>query len=417
MYIYSALFAGVSGLNAQSARTQVIGNNIANINTYGFKSSRTTFSDILHQSMTWVSSSTQVGRGVKLESISKDFSHGSLETTNSGTDMAIDGEGFFIVSDGSVDYYTRAGQFTIDKDGNLKNPQGYTLQGDVYTNGTASGTIGDINFSTTNSAPSTTTEFSIGANLDSRASAATTFSTTMTVYDDLGTPLTLSLTFTKSGSTPPSGTTSEWSLVPTVSDSNATVQINGASSATIGFDTSGTLNAPTSDPAITITGLTNGANVGSSGSITFDLIGNASGNQLSGYAATSSVNAVSQNGYASGSLLSVGINNNGLITGLFTNGQSQSLAKISLAKFSNMHGLESKGNNLYAESNTSGQPIIAVAGQSGLGHVASSSLEMSNVDLSREFVNLIMTQRAFQANSKIILTSDEMLNDLVNLAR
>jgi len=417
MYIYSALFAGVSGLNAQSARTQVIGNNIANINTYGFKASRTSFADILHQSMTWVSSNTQVGRGTKLESITRDLSHGSLETTNSGTDMAIDGDGFFIVSDGSTNYYTRAGQFSFDANGYLNNPHGLTLQGDVYVNGVPSGSRGDIQFTTTNSSPSTTSTFSLGANLDSRASGATSFSTSLSIYDSLGTPLTLTLTFTKSSSTPPSGTSAEWSVVPTLSDSGATVQIGGASSATISFNANGVLNSPATDPTITITGLTNGSSIGSSGSITFDLIGNSSGNQITGYAATSAVNAVSQDGYSSGSLLSVSINQDGLITGLFTNGQSQSLAKISLAKFTNPLGLESKGNNQYAESYASGQPIVAVAGQGGIGKIAASSLEMSNVDLSREFVNLIMTQRAFQANSKIITTSDEMLTDLVNIAR
>jgi flagellar hook protein FlgE len=417
MYIYSALFAGVSGLNAQSARTQVIGNNIANINTYGFKASRTSFADILNQNMTWVSSNTQIGRGTKLESITRDLSNGSLETTNSGTDLAIDGDGYFIVSDGATNYYTRAGQFSFDADGYLINPHGYKLQGDVYSNGVASGTRGDIQFTTTNSAPSTTTTFALGANLDSRASAATSFSTSLTVYDSLGTPLTLTLTFTKSSSAPPAGTSAEWSVVPTLSDTGATVLIGGASSATLSFNTAGVLNSPTTDQVITISGLTDGSSIGSGGSITFDLINNSAGNEITGYAATSAVNAVSQDGYSSGSLLSVSVDQDGVITGMFTNGQSQDLAKIALAKFTNPLGLEAKGNNLFVESYASGQPIVAVAGQGGIGSIASSSLEQSNVDLSKEFVNLIMTQRAFQANSKIITTSDEMLTDLVNIAR
>lgn len=421
MSVFTALFTGVSGLNAQSARTQVIGNNIANMSTNGFKSSRMVFEDILSQSLSGASSTSQLGRGVSVAAVTKDFSQGSLETTNVSTDMAIDGDGFFLVNNGTGDFYTRAGQFSFDANGNIVNPQGYILQGDVYSNGVASGTRGDINFLTTNSPPSTTTEFSIGANLDSRASAATTFSTTLTVYDSLGTNWTLTLTFTKSGSTPPSGTTAEWSLVPSINDTGATVTINGAASATIGFDEDGLVNSPASDPTIMVSGLSNGASMGvgtaSSGTVTYDLIGNTAGNRLTGFASSSAVNAISQNGYATGSLLSVSVNQSGIITGLFSNGQTESLAEISLAKFSNAMGLTSVGNNLYAESYSSGPAIVSTAEQSGLGSITSNALELSNVDLSREFVNLILTQRAFQANSTIITTGDEMLADLVNLAR
>lgn len=227
----------------------------------------------------------------------------------------------------------------------------------------------------------------------------------------------MTLTFTKSSSTPPSGTSAEWSLVPTISDTGATVQVNGASSATVSFDTDGTLNSPATDPAVTITGLSNNATIGSGGSITFDLIGNTSGNVLTGYSSTSSVNAVSQNGYATGSLLSISVSQDGLISGLFTNGQSQNLAQVTLSKFTNPWGLTSVGDNLYAESYASGQPIRANPEQSGLGSITANSLELSNVDLSREFVNLIQTQRAFQANSKIIMVGDVLLADLVNIVR
>ncbi|HUU51256.1 MAG TPA: flagellar hook protein FlgE [Nitrospinota bacterium] len=417
MSVFSALYTGVSGLNAQSARTQVIGNNIANISTHGFKASRVCFEDILSQSLSGASSSSQIGRGTSLAAVTRDFSQGSLETTNAATDMAVDGDGFFIVNNGSGDFYTRAGQFSFDANGNLVNPQGMVLQGDVYVSGSPSGIRSDLSFNTTASAPSTTSEFSIGANLDSRASGATSFSTSLTVFDALGTALTLTLTFTKSSSTPPAGTSAEWSLVPTISDTSATVQVNGASSATVSFNTSGALNSPATDPTITITGLSTGATIGSGGDITFDLIGNSSGNVLTGYASTSAVNAVSQNGYSTGSLLNISISQSGLVSGLFTNGQSQNLAQIVLSKFTNPWGLTSVGDNLYAESYASGQPIRANPEQSGLGSITANSLELSNVDLSREFVNLIQTQRAFQANSKIIMVGDELLADLVNIVR
>jgi flagellar hook protein FlgE len=503
----SALWIAISGLNASSKELDVIGNNIANSNTMGFKSGKTYFANVLSQSLSGGSSGMmQIGQGVTVADVATQFSQGSLESTASGLDLAIDGSGFFITqdSDGSQ-YYTRAGAMHIDGNGYLVDINNYKVQG--YAPGSA--TLGDVNTSGAQSAPDTSTTFSVGLNLDARAATGDTFYSSQTVFDTLGAPHTMAVTYQK---TEGSG---YWGVQAAVDGADATAQSytgfkfdgNGnleklySSAAAIVTETAGnsditvnnpgqlykdssadfsfTYNAGTSawtcgnnggysniswqgssssitidldgsggtditltpasgvtwgngnitfsivqteiDPAnITVTVpssvLLNNATIGASNTLNWDIV-SANAQTITGYASASAVKALYNDGYPSGVLKSLAIEGDGTITGYFTNGQTTSLGQIALADFANPWGLKKMGQNLFSETLTSGQAIINTPGSGGLGDLKSSSLEMSNTDIGTEFINMITAQRAYQANAKIITTTDDMMTALMNTKR
>jgi len=402
-----SLYSGVSGLKANTDAMAVIGDNIANVNTTGFKSSDSSFANVLNQSMGG-GSGNQIGSGVTMTGVRPDWTQGTMETTGNATDLAISGSGFFIVSDDKgASYYTRAGEFNFDKDGNLVNPDGLFVQG--YD---SSGAFGPITISEENtSQPQKTSEFTIGLNLDAEAVSGDTYSNTLTVYDSLGNDIPLTIEFTKNVTTPGSG----WDVtasIPATAGTGAVVSV-----ASLTFDADGNLTVPAADPTITLT-LTNGATA--SQVITWDLIDDVtatSNGDVTGYASASSTTSQSQNGYTAGILHGTSVDETGNLIGTYSNGQIETLYQIALADFSDYSGLTKMGGNLYAESLTSGQPLINTAGSGKLGTIAPSSLEMSNVDLATEFTKMITTQRAFQANSRVITTSDEILTELMSIKR
>ena len=406
-----SLFAGISGLNANSTAMTVIGDNIANVNTTAFKSNRASFANVLSQSLGGGGGS-DIGRGVDFWGTTPVWSQGSLENTSSPMDMAINGRGFFeVVDDAGSSFYTRAGEFTFNNEGELINPDGLVLQGyavqSVAADGTmALGSITNIQIPTeSTSPPSATTEFSVDVNLNSGAAVGDTYSTTITVYDSLGNDIPVAIDFVKTAN-------NAWTWQ---ASSPMATAVTPAGATAITFDpNTGELTNGT-DPTINLT-LSNGAVIPA---LTWDLYdtGNVTNGDLTQYATASTTSFQTQDGYPAGMLRSVSVDEAGVVTGSYSNGQLVPLFQVALVDFPSYYGLTKMGNNLYSSSLESGDAMPGLPGTGRLGSISPSSIEMSNVDLAQEFVKMITTQRAFQANSRVITTSDEILNELINIKR
>ena len=416
-----SLFAGISGLNVNATAMTVIGDNIANVNTTGYKSNRASFANIMNQSLEGVDTNG-IGRGVEFWGTTPLWSQGSIENTSNPTDMAINGRGFFTLRDDSGStLYSRAGDFSFDRDGYLINPDGLFAQGyqvsAVNPDGTfVLGTIMDINVpgqSTT--PPSQTTEVTVDVNLDAGEAVGQTYLATMIVYDSLGNAIPISITFEKMAvnqwdatASVPAGTLQTGPPAGTIaiSDNSFTFLGNGALQ-----------DAAVGDPQIQITGLGSGA---SDMSIVWDVFDDttlATNGDLTQYAGPSMTTFQTQNGFSAGTLRGVSVDEYGVVNGAYSNGQITPLFQVVLTDFPNQSGLSKMGNNLYAESRNSGQAMPGMAQSGRLGSISPSAIEMSNVDLAQEFVKMITTQRAFQANSRVITTSDEILAELINIKR
>jgi flagellar hook protein FlgE len=429
----TSLYTGISGMNANSTALAVIGDNIANLNTTGFKDSRVSFGDVLSQSITGSAGSSQVGRGVKVTKVSAEFTQGSFESTGNGLDLAIDGDGLFIVRNGMADYYTRAGQFTLNKEGTVVNPDGYNLQGfQVDGTGKITGTTGDISFSGQQSQANATTAATVNVNLDSsdtiQVNAFTldgngdgTFndpanyneSTTIKVFDTLGEAHDVTMYFCKTGA----GAWTAHYITPDPADATQLVEAGTTQALTFGTD-----GALTDDSSGTPIDLDLGG--AAAQNILFNY-GTGTGETPSGtgfdgttqFAAPFSVTKLSQDGYGAGTVSNISINEKGIISASFTNGQSRVVGQVALARFLDPSSLTKLGRNLYEETYESGQPVVANPETSGTGRVLSNTLELGNVDLAHEFVKLISAQRAFQANSRVITTTDTLMQELVNIVR
>jgi flagellar hook protein FlgE len=412
------LFAGMVGLNVNSTSMTVLGDNIANVNTTAFKSNRSSFANILASSLAG-SVSSDVGRGVQFQGTTPMWTQGTIENTNNPTDMAINGSGFFVLQDGGgANFYSRAGEFTFDRNGDLVNLGGLYVQGYEVTSTNPDGTlvlgaITHINASAQGaSAPVATGTLSVDVNLDSDTAPSGTYATTTTVYDSLGNSIPLTLTFTKDAALP-----NVWTAVPTVP---ATVAAAASmTNATLTFDAFGNLMPGAGTPVITISGFLNGAS--DPQLIDWDVYDAAaafaSNGSLTQYSSPSTTTFQTQNGYPSGTLRTVDVNEFGVVTGSYSNGQLTPLFQMAMADFPSYYGLTKMGKNLYSESLESGPALFGTPQSGRLGSISTSAIEMSNVDLAAEFVKMITTQRAFQANSRVITTSDEILNELINLKR
>ncbi len=419
-----SLYSGISGLKANTSAMSVIGDNIANVDTTGFKVSKVSFSNVFNASLG--QSSMQVGRGVTMSGVSANWNSGTVETTNNVTDLAINGQGMFIVNDptGAGQFYSRAGQFEFDNQGFLINQDNFRVQGYPIDPTGSLGPINDIALPAGMSVPSSTTELTMGLNLDA---AGSTYETTVTVYDSLGNPVDLTFNFTRDA-TPDLGGAVEWDY--SVTSSNTALTITPASS-TLGFDSAGSLDPAScsaatasatglgSGHAIAISGLAPAADMTGANAVVWRFLDpvNATDGSLTSYASNSVKNSQTQNGYPTGMLQGISVDEDGIFTGLYSNGTMLPFAQIALADFASYSGLQKQGSNMFTSTLASGQPVILAPNQGGAGSIAPSSLEMSNVDLATEFVELITTQRAFQANSKVITTSDEVLSELINIKR
>ncbi|MGC9669202.1 flagellar hook protein FlgE [Planosporangium sp. 12N6] len=399
-----SLFSGISGLRVHQTMMDVTGNNIANVNTAGYKSSQSVFEDTLSQMLKAAgapqngaggTNPAQVGLGVRLAGINTNFTQGGTQTTGRSTDLMINGDGFFVVKSGAENMYTRSGAFNFDTNGVLTGPGGAVVQGWMATNGVinTNGATTDVKLPMgTLLQPTITTKAAVSGNLpaDDLSAGTTPVLTSMTTYDAQGNEVTLSVSLTRNSA-------NSWDV--TISDG-----VNPPSTSTLTFTNGGTPTfvADATTPTAT-TKLYNG--------ITVDFAG------MSSYAGRSTVSSRSLDGSAMGSLQSFTISPDGTLVGVFSNGLKQPLAQIAMATFNNPNGLEKAGGSMYRTTVNSGVAQLGTAGSGGRGDLQNNSLEMSNVDLAQEFTNLIIAQRGFQANSKVISTSDELLNDLVNLKR
>jgi flagellar hook protein FlgE len=399
----------------------VIGNNIANVNTTAFKASRVTFKETFAQIVQGASrppggstavsggrNPIQIGLGMNIGSIDMLFTQGNLETTGVETDLAIQGNSFFVVSDGSQNFYTRSGAFQLDANGRLvASTNGYVVQGRPAVNGSTAGqSIGDIILPYGKKAPANpTTLATLGGNLDASAVQGTTQQSSITVYDDQGGTHELQITFTKSANA------NEWDYVITASNVDAG-NVYANDTGTVTFDTDGTLLSPeTVDFGFQPNGFAGNQSV----TLNFGLAGTIDG--LSQFASPSTAVIRDQDGYTMGLLERISIDQSGTIVGAFSNGTTITLAQLVLADFNNPSGLIRSGDNMYAVSPNSGAAVLGFSGEGSQSVVSSGALEMSNVDLAQEFTNLITSQRGFQSNARVITTSDEMLQELVNLKR
>jgi flagellar hook protein FlgE len=402
----NALMTSVSGLNAYSEMISVISNNIANSGTTAYKTSSVSFADLLNQSLSASATATS-GSGVTVSDIITSWTQGNTTSTESATDLTINGNGFFIVkSDSGVTYYTRNGSFDFDSSNTLVSSTGLAVEGYSIDDSGNLGALGDIVISFESSVPVATSDMSISVSLNSEMADAGTFSTTTVGYDSLGNEIPITINYTKSA------TDNEWTWTASIDDEYGT--LDGDSSGTLTFNTDGTLTDGTADPVFELT-LTNGATTGQE--ITWDLYNDdgTTNGSLVQYSGDCVLNDASQNGSPSVSLTSISVDDTGVIIGSYSDGSTKELYQIALANFSNYDGLNDVGSSLYKATLNSGDAVIGTAGIGQFGSITSESLEASNVDTTTQLANLITAQRAYQACARVFGISDEIMETTVNL--
>lgn len=415
----------VSGIKASSVSLGIIGNNIANAGTTGFKTSRGEFADVFTSNLLGATGDT-AGKGVSVVGVNQSFTQGNITHTDNVLDMAIDGPGFFVMNDNGTNVYSRAGNFRVDREGYVVNASGNKLMVFNTTDtGSVTGEMGKLQIDSSLIQPRTTSEISVLANVDSRdevpilawpvagfdAFAATpTFpdpdmfnsSTSITIYDSLGNSHVQSMYFVK---TP---TQNEWDVYTLIDG------VSASGPDTIAFNNAGLIPEASQPFEVSIAGWTpldaNGVAIGASTqNITLDL------SHITQFGSEFSVNNINQNGYTTGQLRGVEVGDGGVMYARFTNGQSRALGQIALANFSNTAGLQPLGSTAWAETYESGQPAISGPGSAGLGNVQSGALEDSNVEVTQQLVDMIVAQRNFQANAKVIQTEDTITQAVINL--
>jgi flagellar hook protein FlgE len=433
-----ALSAGVSGLKGHQTMMDVIGNNISNINTVGFKTGRVTFSEAfaqtlrnanLPQSQLGGTNPLQVGLGISVNSIDTQFSQGNIESTSNVTDLALQGNGFFIVKENGKQLYTRAGQFSLDGGGRLVNAgSGAIVQGKLAVNGVlpTGNNIGDIVIPTDIKSPAKATQnITFSGNLsasaplnvptatDPNAPEGSTTTGSAVVYDSLGNKTTVTIKYTKTADAP----NQTWGWEATRPDPASTVAnplpALSIQTGTVSFNPDGSLLSPdpSSPPQLTFDPA-NGANPLTI-NVKFGDVGKFTG--LTASDGLSSVAAKETDGYGLGSLNNISIETDGTVRGIFTNGTLQTLGQVMIADFNNPGGLTRVSGSMYDFSGNSGVPQIGAAGSVNSSQVLANSLEQSNVDLADEFTKMIIAQRGFQANAKVITTSDQFMQEIVNI--
>jgi len=406
---------GVSGLNAAASNLDVIGNNIANANTVGFKASTAQFADVY--------AGSKIGLGVRVNSVVQSFGNGNIASSGRSLDTAIsNGNGFFrLVNDQGQVYYSRNGQLQQLPDGRLVNASGLQVTG--YAAGQTTGVPQPITISNAQLPPQATTQITAQFQLDSRSTVPTTafattpaappapavlptkdmynYTTPITAYDSLGNKVQLTAYFSKSGAAPTVAGGTDWTM--RVLDANG--NIVGGTPVTMSFTNAGVLQGTTpANPALTMPA----ANGAQAMNMTLNLAGSTQ------FGADNDPKSIVQNGYSSGALLGFSVQEDGTILGSYSNEQTRSLGTIALAAFANAEGLKPEGNNVWSATGASGQELLGAAGGS-MGTLQSNAVEQSNVDLSGELVNLIVAQRNYQANAQTIKAQDTVLQTLVNI--
>ncbi|HHV27239.1 MAG TPA: flagellar hook protein FlgE [Tissierellia bacterium] len=420
-----SMYSAVSGLRTHQTKMDVIGNNIANVNTVGYKKGQMTFQEVFSQTVRGAGAAQggkggtnpqQIGLGVDAGSINTIHTKGASQKTDDPTDVMIDGEGFFVVTDDTNfenRYYTRAGNFTVDGAGNLVTADGYKVLGyRANDNGEITETYGPIVINRSETIAATPTKtIELRGNLNPANAKHTTDTI---IKDSLGNSWVVEFEFEK-------GTEENtWKMsLGNIKSQDGELEITNGELAetTIRFGEDGKIIADDLDLKLNIPSQ-NGASFGEDGDITiFGKDNPDSYNKMTQYANDTDLKPHAIDGNSSGKLTGFAIDPSGTVNGIFSNGENKALGQLMLAKFDNPMGLEKMGSNFFINTRNSGEPQYGTAGTSGFGAAKSGNLEMSNVDLSMEFTEMITTQRGFQANSRIITTSDEMLQELVNLKR
>lgn len=404
----------LSGLNASSSALATISNNLSNMNTNGYKSENNVFSDVFYQNLGTSGNNNpiQAGFGVKVQGMSIDLTNGNVSSTGVASNMALDGDGYFITSSTSGGaFYTRSGDFTTNTSGQLVTPGGNLLMGYPATGGVVntSASLQPINVGQGASIASATSNFSMTTNLNASASVGTTYSPApLTVYDSLGGSHLLSINYTKTGA-------NTWSYnvsIPSSDIQNGAGTTTSLGSGTLTFDASGALSSPTGNLQLNSVGpFTDGA---AAMSPVWQLSSSTSA-LLTQTASDSTSSAQSQNGYAAGTLSGYSVLANGTVQGTFSNGQTHAIGQVAVADFPNPEGLQLTGNNTYQITAASGQAVVGVAGTGGRGTIIGSSVEQSNVDVATQLSDLIVAQRSYEANAKAITTLDQIEQDTISM--
>ena len=418
----------LSGINAAAAELKAIGNNVANASTTGFKKSRVEFGDVYATSSLGVSQNA-IGSGVRVTSVAQQFSQGNIGFTNNNLDLAVNGQGFFILNDGGVPVYTRAGAFQVDRDGYIVNSENQRLTAYLADPaGNITGSRGDLQLSTADIAPQATTSINISANLNANATPFAPYpalpvfdrtdptsynnSTALTVYDSLGNPVLGTMYYRKSTNA------NQWEAHLWLTNNAGTpVEVIPAGNvagqpARVNFSNTGVITSVTPSLGGTLTvdyspvnPLTGAANM------SFDV----DYATVSQFGSPFSVNALTQDGYATGRLSGIDIGDTGIVQSRYTNGQSRALGQVALANFSNTQGLRQLGATAWAETFDSGAALVGQPGTGSVGLVQSGALEGSNVDLTEQLVQMITAQRNFQANAQVITTADAVTQTIINI--
>jgi flagellar hook protein FlgE len=416
------MYSSISGLRTHQTKMDVIGNNIANVNTVAYKKQTVSFQEVFSQVIRGASAPQggkggtnpqQIGLGVDVGAITTIHTQGATQRTDNPEDLMINGEGFFVVTDDANyenRYFTRAGNFTLDRDGNLVTVDGYKVLGyTIDEEGKPTSTIATVRINRSETAePSPTTEIEIRGNLDSRTTDEEHLADTI-IKDSLGNSYVATFKFNK---VEDASSDEYWeitleSLRPQEEGSQNILNAPITVFDRVTFNQDGKLTTATQEAQINL----NDIYFGDGGYITIDFSG------LTQYANEMDAKPYAMDGNSSGTLEGYTIDPKGVVYGVFSNGESKPLAQLVLAKFDNPMGLQKIGSNLFIDSRNSGEPQYGVADSGGFGSIASGALEMSNVDLAYEFTEMITTQRGFQANSRIITVADEMLQELVNIKR
>ena len=423
----ASFFIPLTGLQSDSTALNTIANNLSNMNTTAFKAQTTNFADLFYQEIgsTGSGDPIQIGAGVHVSSNDTSFTQGSINSTGNATDVALNGNGFFVVGNGAgVQEYTRAGNFSLGSDGSLVSSNGLSVMGYPAINGVVNTNapltpisipVGQVE------QPRDTTTLSMTANLDASSATGTTFPAQATIYDSLGVSHVATVTYTQTG-------TNTWSYSAALPAADFTSGTSTPVTGSMTFDANGNLSSVTpsggvatpvgtaggdiSSIPMSFTGLKSGA---SDLSINWNLLGSGGTPTISQVNTASAVSATSQNGYASGQYQSFTIGSDGTVTASYSNGQQKNVGQLALANVTNLQGLRMLGNGDYATTLASGTASIGVSGTSGLAKLQGGALEQSNVNISSEFSNLIIAQRAFEANSKAITTFDTVTQDTINM--
>ncbi len=443
MSLFSTLNTGASGLGVASMGLGVAGDNIANIGTTGYKQTRATFADFMPQDSFGLSGVGKLGSGAATNRLATMFGQGTIESSDSSLDMAINGSGFFVVNDGDQSYYSRNGEFFLDNSGYVVSPGGMRLQGYTGTDGALSPAVGDLRIDDTTIPGEATSAITLdallsaetevgtelaamdlfgsgtGANTLAEAGEAADFSTSVTVYDSLGLGHEVTVLFERSG-------TSDWSWRAVADASEATDGTGAAfsteegygfemASGTVSFDTSGAVSAFTQTDTATPWSFAGAAPTAISFDLGMDAAGVATEGAVRMAGSESSVTAISQDGMSTGTLAGLSVDADGVITGSYSNGEELALGQVVLANFASESGLTRMGGTLFAATAAAGAPVIGAAGTGTLGSLSGSALERSNVELEDQFVAMITAQRSYQASAKVISAADESLQTLVQL--